>query len=108
MSSVIEITDAQFEAEVKQAENVLVYFWAPWCGPCKLMSPIVGKLAGAYEGLKIVKLEVDPNPEATKACKVEGVPAIRLFQGGQQIGALEGVQNEKKLRALLDPHLSTV
>lgn len=106
MSSVVQITDTDFDTEVKQAEQtVLAYFWAPWCGPCRLMSPIMDKLSSSYENLKIVKLEVDANPQAVAACQVEGVPAMRLFQKGEQVASLEGAVSKQKLTEMIDSHL---
>lgn len=107
MSSVIEITDADFEVKVtNEAEKtVLVYFWAAWCGPCRLMAPIMEAIAGYHENLKVVKLEVDASPEARTLCKVEGVPAFRLFKNGEQVESLEGAVKKERLTALLDQHL---
>lgn len=104
---VVTITDNQFDAEVLQAsEPVLVYFWAPWCGPCRLMAPIVDKVATAYsDRLKVIKMEVDPNPESVKLCKVEGVPALRLFQSGEVRDAIEGAITKQKVEDFLAPHL---
>ncbi|WP_432811364.1 thioredoxin family protein [Pantanalinema sp. GBBB05] len=106
---VVTITDNQFEAEVLQAsEPVLVYFWAPWCGPCRLMAPIVDKVADAYsDRLKVIKMEVDPNPETVKLCKVEGVPALRLFQAGEVRDSSEGAITKQKVEEFLAPHLPT-
>lgn len=106
---VVTITDNQFETEVLQAsEPVLVYFWAPWCGPCRLMAPIVDKVATAYsDRLKVIKMEVDPNPESVKLCKVEGVPALRLFQSGEVRDAIEGAITKQKVEDFLTPHLPT-
>ena len=107
MSSVVQITDADFEVEVKQGNQpVLVYFWAPWCGPCRLMGPIIDSLAAAYTDLKIVKLEVDASPNARTICKVEGVPAIRLYKGGVQVEAMEGAVSKKRLTEMLDSCLN--
>ncbi|MDY6899733.1 MAG: thioredoxin family protein [Cyanobacteriota bacterium] len=102
------INDADFEKEVLQAEKpVLVYFWASWCGPCKLMSPAVNAAATKYsDKLKVVKMEVDPNPVSVKQYQVEGVPALRLVQGDKVIASSEGVVNKEKLMNLLDTHLS--
>ncbi|MEB3213570.1 MAG: thioredoxin family protein [Leptolyngbyaceae bacterium] len=106
--SVHQITDAEFEQEVLQhSGDVLAYFWAPWCGPCRLMSPIINWAAGHYSDLKIVKLEVDPNPESVARCKVEGVPALVLFRDGQPIDSIEGAIAKPKLSAMLDSHLSS-
>lgn len=106
---VIDIKDENFEKEVLQAQKpVLVYFWAPWCGPCKLMSPAISAAAAKYsDKLKVVKMEVDPNPSSVKKYQVEGVPALRLFQGDQILASSEGVVNKEKLMSLLDKHLNT-
>jgi thioredoxin 1 len=107
MSGVLTITDADFSAEVLQATGpVLVYFWAPWCGPCRLMAPVIETLANSYgDRLKVIKMEVDPNPESVKAYKVDGVPALRLFRGGDLIESIEGALPKPQVEALLSTHL---
>jgi thioredoxin 1 len=107
MSSVITISDPQFSTEVLDASQpVLVYFWAGWCGPCRLMSPAVEAVASQYgDRLKVVKMEVDPNPDAVAQCQVEGVPALRLFQDGKVLEATEGAMNKQKLEDFLSTHL---
>ncbi|WP_107666957.1 co-chaperone YbbN [Cyanothece sp. BG0011] len=108
MSSVLEITDPQFDTEVFEADTpVLVYFWASWCGPCRLVSPSIKKIADSYgESLKVVKLEVDPNPEARTKCKVEGVPALRLFKDKQLLAEHEGAIGKQQLEEMLKKHLN--
>ena len=108
VSSVKVISDTEFETEVLKADNpVLVYFWAPWCGPCKLVAPSVEKIADQYsERLKVIKMEVDPNPESRAKCKVEGVPALRLFTQGEIIESREGAITKPQLQAMLDSHLN--
>ncbi len=105
---VITITDAEFETEVLQAEMpVLVYFWASWCGPCQLMSPAINLAATTYsDRLKVVKMEIDPNPVTVKQYQVEGVPALRLVQGDKLLASAEGVIGKDKLISILDPHLN--
>lgn len=98
-NNVIVIQDSDFETEVLSAEQpVLAYFWATWCGPCKLVSPSIEAVAQTYgDRLKVVKLEVDPNPDAVKTCKVEGVPALRFFKNQQMIASHEGAITKQSL-----------
>ncbi|MBW4680481.1 MAG: thioredoxin [Microcoleus vaginatus WJT46-NPBG5] len=107
MSSLISISDTEFETEVLQSTTpVLVYFWASWCGPCRLVSPSVDWAANNYsDRLKVVKMEVDPNPATVKQYKVEGIPALRLFNGTEVIESYEGAISQQKLAGLLDAHL---
>jgi thioredoxin 1 len=108
-NSVLTITDTEFSTEVLNADQpVLAYFWASWCGPCRLMSPILDTIAQQYgDRLKVVKLEVDPNPEAVASCAVEGVPAFRLFKAGSMVESSEGAMSKQKLQEWLDAHLSS-
>lgn len=108
MSSVLVISDREFETEVLNAsQTVLVYFWASWCGPCRLMSPSIDWAAQTYgDRLKVVKMEVDPNPESVARCKVEGVPALILFEHGQPIDQLEGAIPKPKLESFIGNHVA--
>jgi thioredoxin 1 len=108
VSSVTVINDAQFESEVLQSDlPVLVYLWAAWCGPCRLVSPSIDWIASNYrDRVKVVKMEIDPNPATVKAYKVEGVPAIRLFKGNELVHTLEGAITKDKLTTILDSNLS--
>jgi len=103
MSSVVTISDTEFPAEVLSADQpVLVYFWASWCGPCRLMSPVMDWAANQYgDRLKVVKMEVDPNPESVARCKVEGVPALRLFKDGEIVESSEGAISKQKVEEFL-------
>lgn len=107
MSSVTIISDAEFKTEVLEApQPVLVYFWATWCGPCRLMAPIVDGIAASYgDRLKVIKMEVDPNPEAVKFCKVEGVPAFRIFKAGELLASSEGAVPQQKVEEMLSAYV---
>lgn len=107
MSNLLVIGDSEFDTEVVQAEKpVLVYFWASWCGPCRLMSPLVEKVATTYaDRLKVVKMEVDPNPTSVAEYKVEGVPALRFFKAGEVKTSTEGAISPQKLEELVVAHL---
>ncbi|MEO0535219.1 MAG: thioredoxin domain-containing protein [Cyanobacteria bacterium P01_A01_bin.123] len=108
--AVTPITDTDFAAEVLAADKpVLVYFWATWCGPCRLMSPIMSDLAVANgDRLKIVKMEVNPDSTAVADYNVEGVPALRLFVGGKLVETREGVMSKPQVEQLLTNHLSSM
>ncbi len=102
MSEVI-VTDATFEKDVLQAsEPVLVDFWAPWCGPCRIIGPIVEKLAAEFAGkVKVAKLNVDENPASAQKYGVMSIPTLIIFKGGQVTEQLVGVQQESALREKL-------
>jgi len=104
MSNLITTTDAQVKDEISQADQpVLLYFWASWCGPCRLVSPSVEAVAQEYaEEIKVLKLEVDPNPETVKTYQVEGVPALRLVAGDSVRWSHEGAITKDKLKESLD------
>lgn len=107
--AVTEITDPQFQQEVvdaSQQQPVLVYFWAPWCGPCRLMSPVMSGISDSYSMLKVAKMEVDASPESVATCGVEGVPALILFRGGEAVESIEGAVTKDRLTTFLDAHLS--
>jgi thioredoxin 1 len=107
-TGVIIITDTEFETEVLKSEQpVLVYFWAAWCGPCKLMAPVLNTAASNYsDRLKIVKMEVDPNPVTVKQYQIEGVPAFRLVRDGQLLAATEGAIGKEKLLDFIETNLN--
>ncbi|KGF72169.1 thioredoxin [Neosynechococcus sphagnicola sy1] len=110
MSSVISLIDPAFDIQVLQATApVLVYFWAPWCGPCRLMSPLMDWAATHYgDRLQIFKMEVDPNPESVGKYNIQGVPALMLFHAGIAVAFLEGVKGKQDIINFLDANLSGV
>ncbi len=106
MSGVSVISDDLFATTVLASEQpVVVYLWADWCGPCKLVSPSIEWVAQNYaDRLKVVKMPVDENPDTVKTYKVEGVPAIRLFQSGNLLHSWEGAITKAKLIAMIDQY----
>jgi thioredoxin 1 len=105
MSKPIEFTDNNFDEEVLKSDKpVLVDFWAEWCGPCRMVGPIVEELAGEYEGkAKIGKVDVDSNPEVSVKYGIRSIPSLLIFKNGevvdQIIGAVPKAHLEKQLKA---------
>ena len=101
---VAEINDTNFETEVLQSsEPVLVDFWAPWCGPCRQIAPLVEQLAGENAGsAKIVKLNVDDAPQAAQNYGVSSIPTIMVFKNGEVIDRFVGVQPKNRLQEAID------
>ena len=102
-----EVTDASFQAEVLESENpVLVDFWAPWCGPCRVVAPVLEEIAGEREDLKIVKLNVDDNQQTAVNYDVLSIPTLILFRNGEAVKKVIGAYPKKKLEAELEPALA--
>src|SRR5258708_40221686 len=102
-----EVTDSNFQAEVLESENpVLVDFWAPWCGPCRVVAPVLEELAGEREDLKIVKLNVDDNQQTAVNYDVLSIPTLILFRNGAAVKKVIGAYPKKKLEAELEPALA--
>ncbi|ALM10089.1 MAG TPA: thioredoxin [Candidatus Peribacter riflensis] len=102
------VTDATFQTEVLQSSlPVLVDFWAPWCGPCKMMGPIVDELAQEYEGkVKIVKVNVDENPETPGQFNVMSIPTFILFKGGKPFSSFIGAKPKESVKQEIDRALA--
>jgi thioredoxin 1 len=108
MSDLIaSISDADFETEVLHANvPVLVDFWAEWCGPCKMIAPILEAIAGEYEGkVKIVKVNVDQNPDTPAKFGIRGIPTLILFKNGEAAATKVGALNKSQLTSFLDSSL---
>ena len=103
MSNAPAVTDATFDAEVLGAsDTVLVDFWAEWCGPCRAVSPILDQIAEEHAGkIRIVKLNVDENPGTTMKYGITGIPAMKVFRGGQEVKEIVGARPKQALEAEL-------
>lgn len=107
-NNVFTLTDENFQAEVLNcAQPVLVDFWAPWCGPCRMVAPIIDELAGEYVGrLKIGKLNTDENQHIPTHYQIRGVPTFLLFKGGKVVTQIVGARPKGELKAMLDQALA--
>jgi len=103
-----EVTDSNFQAEVIESEGpVLVDFWAPWCGPCRVVAPVLEEIASEREDLRIVKLNIDENQQTAANFQVLSIPTMILFKGGSPVKTVIGAYPKKKLEAELEPALAT-
>jgi thioredoxin 1 len=102
------VTDQSFNSEVlAEAQPVLVDLWAPWCGPCRMIAPVVNELAAEYIGrAKVVKLNVDDNPETTARFGVASIPTLLIFKKGQLVDRMTGYTSKKTLAGKLDAQLN--
>jgi thioredoxin 1 len=102
-----EVTDQNFQAEVLEGEKpVLVDFWAPWCGPCRIVQPHLEELAGEREDLRIVKLNVDDNPQTAARYGVMSIPTLLLFKQGQVAHQIIGALPKSRLVQEIEPALA--
>ncbi|HEY5340571.1 MAG TPA: thioredoxin [Candidatus Aquilonibacter sp.] len=108
MSSLSDVGQANFQDEVLgSAEPVLVDFWAPWCGPCKMLSPVVEKVASANSGkAKFVKLNTDEHPSIAGQYQVSGIPCLILFKNGQPVDRVVGYVPENVITGMLAKHVA--
>ena len=107
MATTKAVTDDTFDTEVLKADKlVLVDFWAPWCGPCRMVAPVLEEIAGEREDLRIVKLNVDDNQQTAATYGIMAIPTMMLFRNGQPAHRIQGALPKKRLEAELEPALA--
>ncbi|MDD2816795.1 MAG: thioredoxin TrxA [Thiotrichaceae bacterium] len=104
---IVYVTDATFASEVLEADlPVLVDYWAEWCGPCKMIAPILEEVADSYQGkLKVAKLDIDSNTDTPPKYGIRGIPTLMLFKGGQVVVTKVGALSKSQLIAFIDSNL---
>ncbi|MBO1348345.1 MAG: thioredoxin [Hormoscilla sp. GUM202] len=107
MSATTQVTDGSFQKEVLDSEiPVLVDFWAPWCGPCRMVSPVVEEIAEQYDGkVKVVKVNTDDNPNIATKYGIRSIPTLMIFKGGQRVDMVVGAVPKSTLADTLEKHL---
>ena len=107
MSATAAVTDASFKEEVLESDvPVLVDFWAPWCGPCRMVAPVVDEIANEYEGkVKVVKLNTDENPATASSYGIRSIPTLMIFKGGQRVDMVVGAVPRTTLANTLEKYL---
>lgn len=107
MSAAASVTDASFKQEVLDSDvPVLVDFWAPWCGPCRMVAPVVDEIAEQYAGrVKVVKLNTDENPQIASQYGIRSIPTLIIFKGGSKVDMVVGAVPKTTLATTLEKHI---
>ncbi|NJR69292.1 MAG: thioredoxin [Synechococcales cyanobacterium CRU_2_2] len=107
MSAATSVTDTNFKSEVLESElPVLVDFWAPWCGPCRMVAPVVDEIAQQYEGqVKVVKVNTDESPSVASQYGIRSIPTLMVFKGGQRVDMVVGAVPKATLANTLEKYL---
>jgi thioredoxin 1 len=107
MADITNVSDTDFQAEVLENEQpVLVDFWAPWCGPCRMVAPALEQIASERDDLRIVKLNTDENQQTAIQYQVLAIPTMILFKNGQEVKRIQGAKPKKAIEADLEPALA--
>jgi thioredoxin 1 len=102
--AIVNVSDDSFKAEVESTGTVLVDFWAPWCGPCKMIAPVLEELDKEVTNLKIAKVNVDDNPESASRFGVMSIPTLIVFKDGQPVDKVVGFQSKDALKNVVSRH----
>jgi thioredoxin 1 len=106
MADIKHVTDGDFQAEVLENEHpVLVDFWAPWCGPCRVVAPVLEEIADERDNLRVVKVNIDENQQTAANYQILAIPTMVLFRDGHEAKRIQGAMPKKRLEAELEPAL---
>lgn len=106
MGEILNISDAEFDATISNNQFVLVDFWAPWCGPCKMIGPVLDQISDERDDVQIVKVNTDTDSMNAAKLGVRGIPALFMFKDGKVVGNLSGAKPKAQLSSWIDQHVT--